>query len=114
MWKRMTLSTQVSICVIQSRESEVVEKILWSLPERLHAKVVAIEENKGLDTLRVDELIGNLQTFEANYASTTKSKEIALVSTKYVGIDFDDKSKGNSDDDDFKAIFVKKFKKILE
>ena len=47
-------------------ENRIVKKILWSLPERFDAKVVAIEENKNMNILKVDELVGNLQTFEAN------------------------------------------------
>lgn len=67
------MSTPVSILVRQS-QSKVVKKVLWSLPERFHAKAIVIEENKDLNTLRVDELVGNLQTFEANHAPTTKSE----------------------------------------
>ncbi|XXG89744.1 hypothetical protein AAC387_Pa12g1674 [Persea americana] len=61
-------------------ENRIVKKIMRSLPERFDAKVVAIEENKNLNTLKVDELIGNLQTFEANRRShgKTHSKGIAL------------------------------------
>lgn len=46
--------------------------------------VMAIEENKNLNTLKVDELVGNLQTFEANIRSNQKSqfKGIALKTSK--------------------------------
>ena len=54
-------------------ENRIVKKILRSHPERFDAKVVAIEENKNLNTLKVDELIGNLQTFEANLRSHGKT-----------------------------------------
>lgn len=110
MWRWVTLSTPVSIWVSQY-QSKVVKKVFQSLPERFHAQAVVIEENKDLNTLRVDELVGNLQTFEENHAPTTKSKWIALMSTKSVGTDFSDKSGSNFDDEDFEAIFVKKFKK---
>lgn len=61
-----------------SLESKVVKKMLLSLPPRFHAKVVAIEETKDLNTLRLDELVGNLQTYEANHIPTTKPKEFPL------------------------------------
>ena len=41
-------------------ENRFIRKILRSLPERFHYKVVAVEETKDLDTLKVDQLIGNL------------------------------------------------------
>lgn len=65
--------------------------------------MVAIEENKDLNTLRRDEFVRNLRTFESNHAPTTKSKGIALMSTKSIGMDPNNKSKSNSDDEDFKA-----------
>ena len=41
---------------------KVVWKILRSLPENFRAKVTAIEESKDLDEIKVQELIGFLQT----------------------------------------------------
>ena len=41
---------------------KVVRKILQSLPERFQAKVTAIEESKDLDEIKIQELIGSLQT----------------------------------------------------
>ena len=38
-------------------ESKVVRKILRSLSERFKHKVTAIEENKNIDSMRVDELV---------------------------------------------------------
>ena len=45
-------------------ESKIVRKILRSLPERLHAKITAIEEIKDIDQIPLIELVGNLQTYE--------------------------------------------------
>ena len=45
-------------------KSKVVRKILGSLPERFGAKVTIIRESKGVDFLKVDELVGSLQTFD--------------------------------------------------
>ena len=43
---------------------ELVRKILRFLPRSWEAKVTAIQEAKDLKTLSLDELIGNLQTYE--------------------------------------------------
>ena len=45
-------------------DSKIVRKILRSLPEIFRAKVTAIEESKDLDDIKVQELIGSLQTYE--------------------------------------------------
>ena len=48
----------------KTEDSKIVKKILRSLPESFHAKVIAIEESKDLDDIKVQELIGSLQTYE--------------------------------------------------
>ena len=45
-------------------DSKIVRKILRSLPESFHVKVTAIEESKDIDDIKVQELIGSLQTYE--------------------------------------------------
>ena len=44
--------------------SEMVRKILRSLPKQWEAKVTAIQEAKDLSKLPLDELIGSLMTHE--------------------------------------------------
>ena len=39
-------------------DSKIVRKILRSLPESFRAKVIAIEESKDLDDIKVQELVG--------------------------------------------------------
>ena len=56
-------------------ENKIVKKILRSLPSRFDSKVDAIEENKNLDTFKVNWLVGNLHTFKANRLDKGKSKE---------------------------------------
>ena len=46
----------------KTEDLKVVRKILQSLPERFQAKVTAIEESKDLDEIKIQELIGSLQT----------------------------------------------------
>ena len=45
-------------------DSKIVRKILRSLPESFRAKVTIIEESKDLNDIKVQELIGSLQTYE--------------------------------------------------
>ena len=61
--------------------SKVVRKILTYL-ERFRAKVTAIEESKDVDSLKIDELVGSLQTFEMTLVSPRKAKGIALKAIK--------------------------------
>ena len=48
----------------KKEDSKIVKKILRSLPESFRAKVTTIEESKNLDDIKVQELIGSLQTYE--------------------------------------------------
>ena len=59
-------------------DSKVVRKILRSLPESFRAKVMAIEESKDLDEIKVQELVGSLQTYELSLPTQRKSKSLAL------------------------------------
>ena len=53
----------------KTEDSKVVRKILRSLPESFRAKVTAIEESKDLDKIKIQELIGSLQTYELGLPS---------------------------------------------
>ena len=41
-------------------ESKIIRKILRSLPERFHAKIIVIEEVKDIDQIPLTKLVGNL------------------------------------------------------
>ena len=56
----------------------IVRKILRSLLESFYAKVTAIEESKDLDEIKIQELIGSLQTYEQSLPSQRKIKSLAL------------------------------------
>lgn len=75
---------------------------------------MAIEAHTNLDTLSIKELVGNLQTFEANHCSTKKLKGIALISFKSAKGCSDDDTDCKSDNAEFEAVFVKKFKSFLK
>ena len=53
----------------KTEDSKIVRKILRSLPESFHAKVTTIEDSKDLDEIKVQELIGSLQTYELSLPS---------------------------------------------
>ena len=55
-------------------DSKIVRKILQSLPKSFCAKVIAIEESKDLDDIKVQELIGSLQTYELSLLSQRKEQ----------------------------------------
>ena len=62
-------------------EAKLVQKILRSLPKKFDMKVTAIEEAHDINTMKVGELMGSLQTYElAISEKTEKKKSIALVS----------------------------------
>lgn len=85
-------------------------KRFLDLPERFDPKVVAIEESSDLDSLKVDQLVGNMQTFEANLRKTKKAKGMALKSL----MEHENDSEQETEDPDLDALFVKKFKKFLK
>ena len=62
----------------KTEDSKKVRKILWSLPKSFRAKVSAIEESMDLDDIKVQELIGSLQTYELLLPTQWKSKSLAL------------------------------------
>ena len=62
----------------KTKDLKIVRKILQSLIESFCAKVTAIEESKDLDDIKVQELIGSLQTYELSLPSQRKSKSLAF------------------------------------
>jgi hypothetical protein len=62
------------------------------LPERFRIKVTTIEESKDLDSMKIEGLVGSLQTYEYSLPLVRKAKAIALKATK-------NKSRVSSDED---------------
>ena len=62
----------------KTEDSKIVRKIIRSLSESFCAKVTAIEESKDLDDIKVQELVGSLQTYEMSLPNQQKSKSLAL------------------------------------
>ncbi|KAG2675601.1 hypothetical protein I3760_12G012400 [Carya illinoinensis] len=81
-------------------DSRIVRKILRSLPERFRPKVTAIEESKDLDAIKVEELVGSLQTYESSLPQARKGKSIALKTIEENQDDFSDEENFNNEDID--------------
>ena len=89
---------------------ELVRKILRFLPRSWEAKVTAIQEAKDLKVLSLDELIGNLQTYELRRTSQQqeeikKDHGLALKSIEEDSSDLDEEDM---------AMFSRKFKKLFK
>ena len=55
-------------------ESKAVRKILRSLPKRFKSKILAIAESKDVDKIKIEELRGNLLTYELDLEVPSKKK----------------------------------------
>ena len=96
----------------KTEDSKIVRKILRSLPESFRAKVTAIEESKDLDDIKIQELIGSLQTYKLSLPSQRKSKSLALK-TINERVEAHDSSDEDVVDKDV-AYSVKNFQKFLK
>ncbi|CAL5417456.1 unnamed protein product [Camellia sinensis] len=88
-------------------ESEIVRKVLRSLPERFRFKVIAIEECKDICSMRIEDLVTSLRTYELN---TFPPKSIGF---KTVGEDDVTSSDDELSEEDLAKLF-KEFKKFLK
>lgn len=86
-------------------KSKVVRKVLRSLPKRFRPKVTAREERKDLEVMKLEELIGSLQTFEMTIKEPIKNKGDALK--------VEEPSESNEDSDDDLTLIDKRFNKFF-
>ncbi|XP_061993283.1 uncharacterized protein LOC133711109 [Rosa rugosa] len=92
-------------------QHRIVKKVLRSLPMKYHSKKIAIQESKNLNTYSLQELIGNLTTYEMELPDEMKSKSIALKVKK----DIEDESTYEEDaDEDEIDLVTRKFRKFLK
>ena len=94
------------------KDSKIVRKILRSLLKSFRAKVTTIEESKNLDDIKVQELVGSLQTYEMSLPNQWKSKSLALK-TINEKLEVHDSSDEDVVDKDV-AYLVKNFRKFLK
>ncbi|KAI5348491.1 hypothetical protein L3X38_001378 [Prunus dulcis] len=91
-------------------EDRVVKKILRSLPQRFQPKITAIEEIRDLNTLKVQELIGSIQTYEMKHLAPKKSKNVAF---KVVNEEDDGHSNEDCSDEEL-TILTRRFMNFLK
>jgi hypothetical protein len=61
---------------------KLIQNLLRSLPEHFRIKVTTIEESKDLDEMKIEDLVGSLQTYEYSLLPVKKAKTIALKASK--------------------------------
>jgi hypothetical protein len=93
-------------------DAKIIKNILWSLPECFRIKVTTIEESKELDLVKIEELVGSLQTYEFSLPPVKKAKTIALKAAKK-------KSRVSSEEDtneeeDAVAMLAMNFSKLMK
>jgi hypothetical protein len=82
------------------------------LPEHFRIKVTTIEESKDLEEMKIEELVGSLQTYELSLPPVKKLKTIALKASK--------KKEEASSEDDFEdedkavAMLAKNFRRLMK
>jgi RNA-binding protein YhbY len=91
---------------------KLIRKILRSLPERFKIKVTTIEESKDLKEMKIEELVGSLQTYGYSLPPVRKAKTIAFKASK-------NKSRVSSDEDsdideDATAMSAKNFERFIK
>jgi hypothetical protein len=90
---------------------KLIRKIIISLPHRFRIKVTTIEESKDLEEMKIEELVGSLQTYELSLPPVKKVKTIALKASKK-------KAKVSSEEDSMKeedvvAMLAKNFGRLM-
>ena len=68
------------------KSTQIIKKVLSSLPKPWEPKVTAIEESKDLNTLQLDELLGSLITYELKQKHNEEKDEAIKVDVKKKGV----------------------------
>ena len=78
----------------------IVRKILRSLLERFHAKIIVIEEVKDIDKIPLTKLVGNLQTYEMRLHNIGKGGKRRSMALKGIVEESDDSENEDENEDD--------------
>jgi hypothetical protein len=91
---------------------KLIRKILRYLPERFRIKVTTIEESNDLEEMKIEELVGSLQTYELSLPPVKKFKTIALKASKKK---LEASSKDDSKDEEKDvAMLAKNFRRLMK
>ena len=91
---------------------KIVRKVLRSLPERFHAKIMAIEELEDIEKIPLTELVGNLQTYELGLTRIGKSDKSKSMVLKAKSSDTDESL--DDEDSKMKSYITRQFKKFMK
>jgi hypothetical protein len=102
-----------SMVSLGKRVSDVklIKKILRSLPERFRIKVTSIEESKDLVSMKIEKLVGSLQTYEYSLPPVKKAKGMAFKTTKS-RVSSDENS--DNEEEDELAIIASRIYKLMK
>ena len=78
-----------------------------SLPNKFSSKVIAIDEAKDLDSMKVDDLMSSLRAFEMTLKQRKKNEKSIALKTVH-----EEEHSSEEDDEDELALLMKKSKKI--
>ncbi|GKV46223.1 hypothetical protein SLEP1_g53222 [Rubroshorea leprosula] len=101
---------------------EVVRKVLRSLPKNWEAKLTTIEESKDLNTLKLEDLIGKLMTYEIEVqvdggveVVEKKKKNVAFKASNQKEESEDDASNDeSSNEEDITKLISKEVKRFMK
>ena len=88
-----------------------MRKVLRFLPERFHAKIMAIEESKDINKIPLTDLVGNLQTYELGLTRIGKSRKSKSMALKAKSGDTDESL--DDEDSKTKSDITRQFKKFM-
>ena len=91
---------------------KIMRNVLKSLPERFHAKIMAIEESKDIEKIPLIELVGNLQTYELGLRRIGKSGKSKSMALKVKSSDTDESL--DDEDSKMKSYITRQFKKFIK
>ena len=93
-------------------EPKIMRKVLRSLPERFHAKIIATKESKDIDKIPLTELVGNLQTYKLGLTRIGKGSKSKSMALKAKSNETDESS--DDEDSKMKSYITRQFKKFMK
>ena len=93
-------------------EPKIMRKVLKSLLERFHAKIIATKESKDIDKIPLTELVGNLQTYKLGLTRIGKGSKSKSMALKAKSNETDESS--DDEDSKMKSYITRQFKKFMK